>query len=54
MSSVIIKRKLLISKTDYKPKRLGLIYNPPSIGIILYNIYSNRISCSFNKQIVSP
>lgn len=34
MSSVSVKRKFFISKSDYKPKRLGLIYNPSSIGIL--------------------
>ena len=35
MSSNSSQRKYSINKIDYKPKRLGLIYSPSTIGFII-------------------
>ena len=34
MSSPSIQKKHSFNKLDYKPKRLGLIYSPSTIGFI--------------------
>ncbi len=42
-----MRRKISLNKLDYKPKRLGLIYSPPTIGIIK-GYFSHRVSGSFH------